>query len=948
MVTIQLLGGVTATTHRGVPVDVGAVKCRVLLVTLALSPGEPVTVARLIDVLWPHQPPRTAEKTLQGYIADLRSRLGHHLITRVGRGYRLDVAAEAIDVHRFRRQLGADQVEAALLEWSGPPWAGVEAPGLQAAADGLVEQWLDALERNLRRTVATDPQAAVATLTPLTAEHPSREELWALLMTALYRSGRQADALAAYQRVRRHLVKDLGVEPGPRLREVERLVLEHSSRLVAEAAGGEDSGTVRVNNGFGRHRELPAATSRLFGRDEDLATVTEYLQASAIVTVVGPGGIGKTALAWEAARRWQAEHHRRVWPVELGELTRSSGVPRAVAETLGVIEGSAATLTDSIVAVLHSYPTLLVLDNCEHVIDDVAALVARIAARAPDTRVLATSRQRVGVAAEQVLALGPLDPDGAGRDLFVERARRFATPRDLEDGGGTIAEICRRLDGIPLAIELAAARTSSLSPAQLLARLGDRLRLLTLGSRDGAERHRTLRAAVDWSYDLLSADEQELFDRLHVFTGPFSLAAAEAVAAFGDLDTVDVVDLLGSLVERSMLVVEPGPFGRQLRLLETLQRYAAERYAAHGDPDELSQRHAQWCRDQVVEIHQLLTGPQEVEGVARLRQLWPQLRTAVDWACRSGDRAQADALVRPIAAEANLRRRAEVSDWAERILQLTPAEDEARVAYWLMWAANRHVQAADTEAYEHLIGRYGHSDHPLVAYSHAYLYDDGEQGYTSSRRAVEWLRSYAENHAANLVEVAGVGGNLIGLGRFEELEALAANMECRHRDGGAATMLYFALGLRGYAAQFQGRHHQARRHFVESSCIAVPEGTFLVNRTVEARTAFDSGKHAHGLRMLLEHVDDVLATDYVDVVRLVALEFVYMMAALGHLREAATILRFLDTVGRFGTVARETLLADAVRAIAGAPEVIDDENVLDARGSLFYMRSVLTGLTAPS
>lgn len=932
---IRLLGGVAAATGDGEPIDIGSAKRRAVLAALALSPGDAVPVSRLVDLIWGQDAPRTADKTLQGYVADLRKVLGPEAIVRTGAAYRLEAPPDAVDVSRFRRHVSAGDVDAALAEWTGMPLAGVDARGLGPVMDGLVEQWLGAVEADLERRVSADAPATVATLTQLTADHPFREGLWALLMTALYRSGRQADALAAYQRARRHLVEELAVEPGPWLRELEAQILEHDDRLRPPASRPEPT-TRSAGN-------LPRRLGQLFGRDADIDAVTQGLAASPVVTLVGPGGIGKTVLGLAAARRWQGDDAQPVRLVELGEIRASCDVPRAVAATLGVTERAAAVLTDSIVAVLRSRPSLLVLDNCEHVIDGAAVLADAVAAHAPDARVLATSREGLGIAAERLVAVGPLDPAGAAVELFAARARAVSGGFDLDSSRSEVAEICRRLDGVPLAIELAAARATSLAPAQLLARLGDRLRLLTGGYRAGADRHRTLRATVEWSHDLLSPAQRLLFARLSVFTGPFDLAAAEAVAAGGELDTLDVDRLLGDLVQRSMVVPEAGPFGRRFRLLETLRQFAAEQLAAHGSRDEVARRHARWCRDQVRGIHSLLTGPGEAEGVTRLAELWPDLRAAVDWACRSREVALADALVRPIAPEANLRRRAEINDWAERILELTGPEDQDGVVFWLAWAANRYMQAGDHEGYQRLTARHGHGHHPLIRYTHAYLYEDDED-VEAQLAAVEWLRERGEDHSAGLVEVAGQAAQLMGQRRFAELDALASAMEGRYRVQGPPTLLYFALGLLGFSAQFQGRHEQAARFFGESAGIDVPAGTYLVNRTVEARTVFEQGQRSRAFRMLRDHIDDLLGTDYVDVARMVAVEFIYVTAAVDRLAAAARVLTYLDTTGNFGVLARDTLLADAVSRIAATPE-ITEAGGLDAREALVYMREVLEELT---
>ncbi|HLS15074.1 MAG TPA: BTAD domain-containing putative transcriptional regulator [Beutenbergiaceae bacterium] len=953
MVQIQLLGGVAATTDQGTPVELGATKARVVLAALALSAGQPVAVTRLIDLVWAENPPRTAEKTLQGYIADLRRRLGAALITRTGAAYRLDVPQSAIDVHRFRGHLAAGDTAAALDQWRGAPLAGLTAPGLQPAVDALIQQWLSAIEASLADAAHTDPARAVATLTQLTAEHPSREELWALLMSALYRTGQQTEALAAYHRARKFLVEELGVEPGPRLREVERQILAQDEALSSESAAGlTEPGAQPEATGVGR----------LYGRERELGEVITTLTSAPLVTLVGPGGIGKTALARAAAGQWRRQHRQRVAVVELGDVAGPGAVVRWVADALGIIERADTTLSESIAAVLRSSPTLLVLDNCEHLIDDAAALASTIVAtssasagsvQSATSRMLATSREPLNVVAEQLVRVGPLD-DEAARDLFIDRTQGRAAGPVLDGAESTIAEICQRLDGLPLAIELAAAQTSSMSVPELLARLNARFRLLTDGRRDAADRHRTLRATVAWSYDLLNEAEQQLFQRLSVFTGSFTWAAAESVAGFGDLDAVDVDVLVDSLVNRSMVTADPRPSGTHLALLETLRDFAAEQLASNGDSARLAARHADWCADEVTEIHRMLVSEDEIEGVQRLNQLWPNLRTALDWACRRADWRMAETLVRPIAAEANLRRRAEISDWAERIVELIRADgstqnpgQRADVAFWLMWAANRHVQAGDTESYQRLIDRYGYHDHPLLRYAHAYAYDDGEEGYRASRAARQWLRDRGEHHVANLVEIAGVGGNLMGMGRFDELDELAAELEQRYRTTGPPSYLYFALGLRGYAAQFQGRHDDARAHFAASSEIWVPSGTFLVNRTVEARTRFDAGEAHRGLIMLLEHVEDVLATDYVDVVKMVAVEFVYMVARLGHLRAAGRVLGYLRTTGSYGLLAEQTVLADVVQRLHQRAEVTQESSAVlsDGRHTLTFMREVLSELT---
>ncbi len=314
-----------------------------------------------------------------------------------------------------------------------------------------------------------------------------------------------------------------------------------------------------------------------------------------------------------------------------------------------------------------------------------------------------------------------------GRASSCSTSGRSAASRTFDPSASRddVEEICRRLDGVPLAIELAAARTGNLSTADLVERLDDRLRLLTGGRRASVERHRTLRATIQWSYDLLTPPQQAMFRCLSIFAGTFDRLAAAAIVAdtnldLESLDHVDVDDLLGDLVDRSMLIVESGPFGRRFRLLETMRQFGAEHLSETGTTDVIAARHAQWCLDEVTTIHELLAGPAEIEGVARLDELWPNLRAAVDWACATEDRRLARDLVAPVAAEVYLRSRSEIGDWAERILAITPPDDEELIVFGLTWAARRYMRKLDTEGYERLVGRYGEPDHPMIRYARAF------------------------------------------------------------------------------------------------------------------------------------------------------------------------------------------------------------------------------------
>ncbi|ABW11024.1 transcriptional regulator, winged helix family [Parafrankia sp. EAN1pec] len=980
MLRIRLLGEVGAVTSGGEPVDVGPAKCQALLAALALAPGKVVPVGRLVELVWGPHPPRTADRTLQSYATRLRRALGPGSIRRVGAAYLLDVVPEAVDVVRFQRLLDERDVAAALAEWAGPPLAGLVVPGLAGAVDGLVEQWLAAVEVDLARQVETDARSALGRLTELTAAYPLREGLWALLMTALYRAGRPSEALAAFRAARRHLVDTLGVEPGPALRELEALVLEHDRRLLPPGEGFAQVGEHPVPGE--RPGNLPRRLGRLLGRDHDLEAVGGALAVSPVVTLVGPGGIGKTRLALAAAARHLDADG--VWLVKLAEIAAPSDVARAVAGVVGVTESSGRPLGESVVAALRHRRVLLVLDNCEHVVDGAAALAQAIAEGCPEVRILATSRERLdlGHGFERLVAVGPLEPAGAAAELFAQRARAVFPAFDARAGRAEITEICRRLDGLPLAIELAAARTAALGLTDLLERLDDQLRLLVGGARTADERHRTLRATVRWSYDLLAPAAQRLFRQLSVFAGPFDLGAAAAVAATtvaataesngadgsraagwpGDPGTADVggaggamgevEDLLGDLVARSMLVAETGPFGRRFRLLETMRQFAAERLADAGETRQATARHARWCLKAATRVQVLLAGPAEVEGVARLDELWPNLRAAFDRACAAGDTALARALVRRVVVEIVRRSRHEIGDWIERLLALGQpgAEpDPDLVVFALTWAAQRYKMSQDSAAYERLVERHGEPDHPLVRHARASVYEDYPAHVTWAAPAVAELRRHGADDLAEQFEL-DVGAALLFTGRFAEHDAAVGALVERYRRQGPPTLLNLTLVLLGYSALLRGRHDHADRLFDEAVGVEVPARTHSPNRAVQARAVFRRGERAQAFAILHSHVEQLLDDGNMQAVCVTTVEFVNMAAAVGRLEDAARMLGFLETTGLLEHPAWRTLVDGATARVAADPRVDPERERaggrrLDDRQALEYMRGVLGLLT---
>lgn len=649
-----------------------------------------------------------------------------------------------------------------------------------------------------------------------------------------------------------------------------------------------DQGEHRAPNlGEGREGNLPRRLRQLVGRDQDVAVIVDALAASPLVTLVGPGGIGKTSLAVTVAQRAQAGLADGAWMIELAEITSPDDVPLAVADCLGVKETPGRTLTESLVSVLQTRQMLLVLDNCEHVVDSVAELAAAIAAQSPDVRLLATSRESLGVPEERRIAVAPLDSAGAAAELFNIRAAAASPSFDPDAHSDAIVEICRRLDGIPLAIELAAARIRTLAVVQLLDRLDKRLRLLGGDQRAGNERHRTLWAVVHWSYDLLTPAQQMLFTDLSVFAGSFDLRAAETIAADIDLDAID--------------------------------------------------------------IDRLLTGQGEVEGVTRLAELWPNLRSAFDWAGANDDHALAYALVRPIAAEVVLRSRQEIGDWLERVLAITPRQEGDAIVFCLSWTARRYSLTQNQEAYEQLLERYGEPDHPVIRHARAFLPDRYEDRAELARQASTVLRHQGDGFLAELAEI-DVGASLLNVGRYEQLDRHLTALLDRYRSEGPPTCLNWTLMLLGYSATFQDDPDRADHHFEEAVRVDVPHRTYSPNKPIEARTLFRQGEHTRAFRVLRANIDDLLDTDNMQAASITCLEFINMMAALDRLDAAADMLAYLEGTSLLDAPGWRTLIADAATKVAdNEPDthpVGAARTDLDDRQALQYMRGILDQLAA--
>jgi predicted ATPase/DNA-binding SARP family transcriptional activator len=597
-----------------------------------------------MNVLWGDDLPGNPGNSLQVQVAQLRRMLGRSaILTREG-GYALDAdldldAFEAL-VERGRGLLaGEETTEAArvlsdaLSMCRGEPLADFRYADFAMGERARIEEIrLLAMEARMEADLALGRAPdVVGELEALCGEYPLRERFWALRMIALYRSGRQGEALRAYADARRLLIDELGIEPGPELQNLEAMVLAQDPGL-----GGGPGPVV----GDSRHMgNLPAPLTRFVGRLDELARIELLLGDSRLVTLVGAGGAGKSRLAVQAAAAFATRSGQIVWLVELASVVDPAGVVPAFAAALGTLERSppgpppdaGSASLDALVERLRLVPALIVVDNCEHLVVEVAGVTEKLLSAVPALRILATSREALGVGGESLLPVGPLPSEDAIA-LFLDRARAGSptfelAPRD----DGLAQEVCAGLDGLPLAIELAAARLRVLPLAQLAARLGDRFRLLGGGARTALPRHQTLRAVVDWSYDLLFADEQRLFERVSVFVGGFSLEAAEEICTDASLPRIDVLDLLVRLVDKSLVISVPTARGvARFSQLQTLRQYGHERLVDSGQSDEVRSRHAGYYRHMAEEAQEGLRGANGPAWRERLTAELGNLRAALD------------------------------------------------------------------------------------------------------------------------------------------------------------------------------------------------------------------------------------------------------------------------------------------------------------------------------
>ncbi|HET6954013.1 MAG TPA: BTAD domain-containing putative transcriptional regulator [Acidimicrobiales bacterium] len=659
-----VLGPLTVWTSGGDEVPVPGAKVRALLADLIAHEGRPVSTDQLVDDLWDGRPPGKPIGTLQAKVSQLRRALegaepgGRGLVVSAPAGYLLRTGADGlVDADEFAalvdraRAAGEPRTRVALYAealqlWRGPAFADFDhQPWARAAITRLEEQQLVALEEHAEVRLALGEHSQLTgELSDLVTRHPLRERLRAAHMRALYRAGRQSEALASYDELRGRLVEELGLDPTDDLAALHLAILRHDPALDLPAPP-----LPRVR-GY-----LPAALTELVGRADALARVRVQLAANRLVTLTGPGGVGKTRLAIEAAAAMGGTCPDGIWLVELASISRTSddsiaSLARAVSTTLGVREPAGL---DELAAVLGPKRSLLVVDNCEHVVDHASDLAQRLLAAAPGLRILATSREPLRLAGEVVWTVPSLEiPDPAAHmnpealrtfsavRLFVARARAAAPGFTLDAANApAVATICQQLDGIPLALELAATRVRSLGVDDLAARLDDRFRALAPGHRGGPPRHQTLQAVIAWSWDLLTEPERAVLRRLGPHAGGFDLDAARAICPGDGLDAARVDELLARLVDRSLVsatAISTGPAPRY-RLLESVAAYAVSQLAEAGEADTTRRRHGHYYIELAEQgEHQLRAGSQRA-WLERLDHDTANLRRALENATRSHD-----------------------------------------------------------------------------------------------------------------------------------------------------------------------------------------------------------------------------------------------------------------------------------------------------------------------
>ena len=927
-VRIKLLGGFEVSVGART-IGEGAWRLRKaanLVKLLALAAGNRLHREQIMYTLWPNLGISAASNNLRRTVHTARRTLDLSIGSRylASQDQSLVVCPESslwVDVDAFEdaARIARRSREPALYRAALDLYAGELLP------TDRYEEWAEEPRRRLQERYLSlllglahlheefaDYDSAIEALRRVVSEEPTREEAYAGLMRLYALLGNNKEALAQYGRLEETLSRALGTEPAT-----------SSRALKEEIAAGRSPPTVDQSLASppeeppeaGEHN-LPATRSSFVGRETEVRSVKRDLSMTRLLTLTGAGGCGKTRLALEVARQLVGAYPDGAWLVELAALSDEALVAHEVASVLGVQEQPARSLTEALVDYLRAKRTLLILDNCEHLIAAVARLTDDLLNSCSHLRVLATSRESLNVEGElnwlvpslSVPSLGPsprrleeLEPYESVR-LFVERARhRNPTFSLTPENAHAVARICERLEGIPLAIELAAARVG-LSTEQIAARLDDSLRLLSAGSRTASPRQRTLRGTLDWSYALLSEPEQRLFGRLSVFAGGWTLEAAEVVGAEGDTEQGEVLDLLSRLVEKSLVVAEAtGGDGIRYRMLEPIRQYAQEKREKRGEAEEIRRRHASFFLALAKEAEPKLRGSEDTEWLERLEAEHDNLRMALSWAL---ERAEVEpglrlggALWRFWEAHGHY---SEGMRWLEKAL-----EKEGR--------ASAAARAKALEGFSWLVYRVGEMNRAVVAAEEGLELSDeaGLGGAVAAEflRILGWTEEMKVHHtrAKELLEESlrlsrnaddkfGIADSLLMLGstvgsldnrkRERQLheEGIALSRELGYvstlgtllfsegyrlllegdHEQGASLMeeaaalfrerrykggLQYALDNLGWAALLKGDHEQARSYYEESLVLCKELGDKIVASESLEGLACIAGAEGEGLRV---------------------------------------------------------------------------------------------------
>ncbi|GIM90944.1 AfsR/SARP family transcriptional regulator [Paractinoplanes toevensis] len=982
---VTLLG--TFEVRRGetvVPV-VGA-RLRGLLTRLALAGGRPVDPGTLVDALWPEDRPAEPANALQSLVSRLRKILGGPgLVAQSEGGYRLAATDDDVDALRFERlaAAGRERLRAgdpetaagvlgdAVMLWGEPAAIAAVAP---AVATRLARESVEAVADLSGAELALGRAAeAEARLAPLLVANPLDERVAALLIDALTAQGREAEALARYEQTREAIADALGTDPGAALRE-RHLRLLHQTEIPEmsgwgvsrrspgkvsagpgaagpgaagpDAAGpdaaGPDAGG-RVGGDAPTPSNLPASLTSFVGRDDDLARIETLLAGGRLITVLGPGGAGKTRLALEAGRRHRHEYRDGTWMIDLASVTEPAKVGAAFLAAIGLrgtafFEGKVPVPGDEVEALaeqLGARQILLVVDNCEHLIDAVAHLIAALLPQCAGLRVLATSREPLAVDGEALVPLGPLTlPDPADD---VETARRTASVRLFTDRAAAvrpgfdvnennlpdISRVVRGLDGMPLALELAAARLRTMSLAELAAGLSDRFRLLTTGSRTALPRHRTLRAVIAWSWDLLSDDERTLADRVSVLPGGVTEASASAVCPA----ISGIADLLAALVDKSLLQLAPDP-GRY-RMLETLREYGIERLAEQGALEPAREHAARYLTEVVARHDPELRGPGQLVSLRAMHAEYDNILAALRHLCDSGDSAGAVTLALNLSWYWQmLGRHADASYWlgetlavpaepgldrdcAQAILLLSEINDRSAMLSEAAQDSRSELRALADRllTYPEVPGLAG----ALTAVT-LFFVEETEQALTIMGRFTEgpdvWLAGLARMFRAQFAENAG------------DLETVRVEvplaLDCFRRAGdrwGQATALPMRALLRQYDGDLDGAQadlREARTLAREFGSLSLSDEVFIDLRWIDLSTR--SGDADAAIAMIDDVRERVQRLGSADLVILIDALAAGLRLRLGDLDQARELVERAEA----GMATDLTFAADHGHALVGA------------------------------